>query len=57
MRSTKYSEQQNKLHDFKKLDLEFNIVYSKTIQCMLKKLNGSYHFLSILKFDIWKQDH
>jgi len=43
MRSVNYAEQQNKLSDFKKRNPEFNIVYSKTIQSMLKKLDGSYH--------------
>ncbi len=31
IRSVKYAEQQNKLHDFKKRNLEFNLVYSKTL--------------------------
>ena len=42
-RSVKYTEQQNKLPDFKKRNPEYNIVYSKTLQGILKKLDNSYH--------------
>ena len=42
-RTVKYTEQQNKLPDFKKRNPEFNIVYSKTLQGILKKLDGCYH--------------
>ena len=52
MRSAKYAEQRNKLSDSRKRNPEFNIVYSKTIQGKFKKLNGSYHFLAILKLEI-----
>ncbi len=41
-RSVKYAEQQNKLPDFKKRNPEYNQVYSKTLQGILKKLDGSY---------------
>lgn len=41
-RSVKYAEQQNKLPDFKKRNPEYNVVYSKTLQGILKKLDGSY---------------
>jgi len=50
MRSVKYAEEQNKLPDFKKWNLEFNIVYSKTLKDVLKKFDGSYHsFFSRIK--------
>jgi len=50
MRSVKYAEQQNKRPDFKKRNPEFNIVYPKTLQGVLKKLDGSYHsFFSHIK--------
>ncbi|AKB21753.1 helix-turn-helix domain-containing protein [Methanosarcina sp. WH1] len=42
-RSVKYTEQQNKLPDFKIRNPEYNIVYSKTLQGILKKLDSSYH--------------
>ena len=42
-RSVKYTEQQNKLPDFKKRNPEFKSVYSKTYQGILKKLEGSYN--------------
>jgi len=42
-RSVKYTEQQNKLPDFKKRNPEFKSVYSKTYQGILKKLDGSYN--------------
>ncbi|AKB75355.1 Transposase-like protein B [Methanosarcina lacustris Z-7289] len=42
-RSVKYTEQQNKLPDFKKRNPEYNVVYSKTLQGILKKLDSSYH--------------
>jgi putative transposase len=42
-RSVKYTEQQNKLPDFKKRNPEYNVVYSKTLQGILKKLEGSYN--------------
>ena len=42
-RSVKYTEQQNKLPDFKKRNPEYNVVYSKTLQGILKKLDNSYH--------------
>ena len=42
-RSVKYTEQQNKLPDFKKRNPEYNVVYSKTLQGILKKLDGSYN--------------
>ncbi len=41
-RSVKYTEQQNKLPDFKKRYPEYNVVYSKTLQGILKKLDSSY---------------
>lgn len=41
--SVKYTEQQNKLPDFKKRNPEYNVVYSKTLQGILKKLDSSYH--------------
>jgi putative transposase len=41
-RSVKYAEQQNKLPDFKKRNPEYNVVYSKTLQGVLKKLDGNY---------------
>lgn len=41
-RSVKYAEQQNKLPGFKKRNPEYNQVYSKTLQGILKKLDGSY---------------
>ena len=37
-RAVKYTEQQNKLPDFKKRNPEYNQVYSKTLQGILKKL-------------------
>jgi putative transposase len=42
-RSVNYTEQQNKLPDFKKRNPEFKMVYSKTYQGILKKLEGSYN--------------
>jgi putative transposase len=49
-RSVKYTEQQNKLPDFKKRNPEYNQVYSKTYQGILKKLDDSYRsFFSHLK--------
>ena len=42
-RSVKYAEQQNKLPDFKKRNPEYNQVYSKTLQGILKKLDDNYH--------------
>jgi putative transposase len=41
-RSIKYTEQQNKLPGFKKRNPEFEIVYSKVYQGILKKLHGAY---------------
>jgi putative transposase len=41
-RSVKYTEQQNKLPDFKNRNPEFKVVYSKVYQGILKKLDGSY---------------
>ncbi len=41
-RTVKYVEQQNKLPDFKKCNPDFNIVYSKTLQGVLKKLDANY---------------
>ena len=49
-RSVKYAEQQNKLPEFKKQNPEYNVVYSKTLQGILKKLDSSYHsFYSHIK--------
>ena len=49
-RTVKYVEQQNKLPEFKKRNPEYNSVYSKTLQGILKKLDGSYHsFFSHIK--------
>ena len=50
MCSVNYAEQQNKLPDFKKRNPEFNMVYSKTIQSMLEKLDGSL-FLGVHQSD------
>jgi putative transposase len=41
-RPVKYTEQQNKLPDFKDRNPEFKAVYSKVYQGVLKKLDGSY---------------
>ena len=41
-RSVKYKEQQNKLPNFKKRNPEYNQVYSKTFQGILKKLDDNY---------------
>ena len=41
-RAVKYTEQQNKLQDFKKRNPEYNQVYSKTLQGILKKLDSNY---------------
>lgn len=40
--SVKYEEQQNFLPEFKKQNPEFNVVYSKVLQSVLKKLDSSY---------------
>ena len=42
-RSVKYTEQQNKLPEFKKRNPEYDVVYSKTLQRILKKLDSNYH--------------
>ena len=42
-RTVRYQEQQNQLPDLKKCKPEFNIVYSKVYQGILKKLDASYH--------------
>jgi Transposase and inactivated derivatives len=41
-RTVKYVEQQNKLPEFKKCNPDFNAVYSKTLQGVLKKLDANY---------------
>ena len=41
-RTVKYVEQQNKLPEFKKCNPDFNVVYSKTLQGVLKKLDANY---------------
>ena len=38
----KYIDQQNKLPDFKKRNPEYQAVYSKTLQGILKKLDADY---------------
>lgn len=51
--NVKYAEQQSKYSDFKKHNSEFNTVYPKTLQVVLKRLDGSYHsFLATLKMEI-----
>ena len=47
-RYVKYAEQQNKLPDFKKRNPEYNQVYSKTLQGILKKLDGSYRSFLVM---------
>ena len=39
---SKYIDQQNKLPDFKKRNPEYKVVYSKTLQGILKKLDADY---------------
>ena len=41
-KSIKYVDQQNKLSEFKKKNPEYKIVYSKTLQGVLKKLDANY---------------
>jgi putative transposase len=49
-RSVKYAEQQNKLPEFKKRNPEYNVVYSKVFQGILKKLDGDYQsFFGLIK--------
>ena len=41
-KSIKYIDQQNKLSEFKKNNPEYKVVYSKTLQGVLKKLDANY---------------
>jgi putative transposase len=41
-KNCKYIDQQNKLSDFKKRNPEYKVVYSKTLQGILKKLDADY---------------
>ncbi len=49
-RSVKYVEQQNHLPELKKTYPQYNIVYSKVLQSVLKKLDANYKSF----FSLWK---
>lgn len=51
--SIKYNEQQNKLPELKKQNPDLNIVYSKTLQGILKKVDANYKSF----FGLWKKGH
>ncbi|MGB9929753.1 MAG: RNA-guided endonuclease InsQ/TnpB family protein [Methanosarcina sp.] len=53
-KSTKYVNQQNKLPDFKERNPEYKVVYSKTLQGILKKLDANYKsFFALRKLGYW----
>ena len=49
-KSIKYVDQQNKLSEFKKNNPEYKVVYSKTLQGILKKLDANYKSF----FALWR---
>ena len=48
-KTTKYVDQQNKLPEFKKRNPEYRVVYSKTLQGILKKLDADYRSFFALR--------